>query len=137
MLGTVGYMSPEQVRGLPADRRSDIFSLGAILYELLTGRRAFTGDSPVETMSAILKHEPPHVAIEPPELEGALAPLVARCLEKSPEERFQDARDLAFLLEASASGGVGSGSSRMAAPAAGGSSPAWGSRRSSRACWRG
>src|SRR5687767_1109702 len=105
VLGTVGYMAPEQVRGLPADRRSDLFALGAILYELLTGRRAFAGDSPVETMSAILKHEPPPVAIEPPELEGALAPLVARCLEKSPEERFQDARDLAFLLEATSRGG--------------------------------
>jgi hypothetical protein len=94
VLGTAGYMSPEQVRGKPADHRSDIFSFGAILYELLSGKRAFQGDSAVETMSAILKEDPP--ALE----DLALDRVVRRCLEKSPEQRFQSASDLAFNLEA-------------------------------------
>src|ERR1700685_1183049 len=94
VMGTAGYMSPEQVRGKPADHRSDIFSFGAILYELLSGKRAFQGDSAVETMSAILKEDPP------PLEDLALDRVVRRCLEKSPEQRFQSASDLAFNLEA-------------------------------------
>jgi Tol biopolymer transport system component len=95
VLGTMGYMSPEQVGARPADHRADIFSLGAILYEMLSGRRAFRGESAVETMHAILKAEPPELAVPP-----ALERIVRRCLEKSPEERFQSASDLGFALEA-------------------------------------
>ncbi len=96
VLGTVGYMSPEQVRGQAVDARSDLFSLGVVLYEMVSGKRAFAGDSAVETMSAILKQEPP-------DLDDALPPaldrMIRRCLEKKPEERFESARDLAFALE--------------------------------------
>jgi hypothetical protein len=109
VLGTAGYMSPEQVRGKPADARSDIFSFGAILYELLSGKRAFQGDSAVETMNAILKEDPP------PLEDLALDRVVRRCLEKSPEQRFQSASDLAFNLEALS--GVVSGTSSASIPA--------------------
>src|SRR5262249_54722973 len=98
VLGTAGYMSPEQVRGHPADPRSDIFSFGAVLYEMLSGRRAFQGDSAVETMSAILKEEPPSLSAARPEVSPAHERIVRRCLEKKPEQRFQSARDLAFAL---------------------------------------
>jgi serine/threonine-protein kinase len=97
-LGTVGYMSPEQVRGLPVDPRSDIFAFGAILYEMLTGRRAFRGDSPADTMSAILKEEPPELSRGGAEFPPALERVVRRCIEKNREERFESARDLAFAL---------------------------------------
>jgi Tol biopolymer transport system component len=100
VLGTVAYMSPEQVRGQAADHRSDIFSLGCVLYEMLSGRRPFRGQTSVETMNAILKEEPAELSA----LEGALAPalerIVRHCLEKRPEARFQSAGDLAFDLEA-------------------------------------
>jgi Tol biopolymer transport system component len=100
IVGTVGYMSPEQVRGREVDHRSDIFSFGAILYELLSGHRAFTGDSAVETMNAILKEDPPDLTRANPALPPALDRIVRRCLEKNPDERFQSARDVAFALEA-------------------------------------
>ncbi len=100
ILGTVGYMSPEQVRGRDTDHRSDIFSFGVILYEILTGQRAFRGDSAIEVMSAILKEEPPEISLTnckvPPQLER----IVRRCLEKEPEQRFQTSSDLSFALEA-------------------------------------
>jgi len=96
VLGTVGYMSPEQVRGQLADARSDLFSLGIVLYEMVSGRRAFTGDSAVEVMSAILKQEPPDLDAA---LPAVLDRMIRRCLEKKPEERFQSALDLAFALE--------------------------------------
>ncbi len=99
VIGTVGYMSPEQVKGLVADPRSDIFAFGAILYEMLTGKRAFHGDSPVETMSAILKEDPPEVSQSVAGLSPALDRILRHCLEKNPEARFQSARDLAFDLE--------------------------------------
>jgi serine/threonine protein kinase len=99
ILGTVGYMSPEQVRGNPADARSDIFSFGAILYEMLTGRRAFRADSAVETMNAILTEEPPETRTDPGVSPG-LTRIVRRCLEKDPGHRFQNARDLGFAIEA-------------------------------------
>jgi Tol biopolymer transport system component len=99
VLGTVGYMSPEQVRGLAADHRSDIFSFGAVLYEMLTGRRAFRGDSAIETMSAILKEDPPELSETNRNLPPALERIVRHCLEKSPQLRIQSARDLAYDLE--------------------------------------
>jgi eukaryotic-like serine/threonine-protein kinase len=99
VLGTVGYMSPEQVRGEAVDHRSDIFSLGAIFYEMLTGTRAFKRNSGIETLSAILKEEPPDLTEILPTIPPALERLVRRCLEKDREMRFQSARDLAFNLE--------------------------------------
>jgi serine/threonine protein kinase/Tol biopolymer transport system component len=100
VLGTVGYMSPEQVRGKPADPRSDIFAFGAILYEMLSDKRAFHGDSPADTMSAILKEDPPDLAETNRNVSPALERIVRHCLEKNPAERFQSARDVAFNLEA-------------------------------------
>ena len=99
-MGTVGYMSPEQVKGRPVDHRSDIFSFGAILYEMLSGRRAFHGESAAETMSAILKEDPPDLSSTNQNISPALERLVNHCLEKSPESRFHSASDLAFALEA-------------------------------------
>jgi hypothetical protein len=100
VLGTVGYMSPEQVRGLPADPRSDVFSFGAVLYEMLSGRRAFKGDSAAETMHAILKDEPPDLLETNRNLPPALERIVRHCLEKHPEQRFHSAHDVAFDLQA-------------------------------------
>ena len=99
VLGTVGYMSPEQVRGLPTDARSDIFALGAILYEILSGQRAFKGNTPADTISAILKEDPPELAQAGTEISPALERIVRHCLEKNPEERFRSAHDVAFALE--------------------------------------
>jgi Tol biopolymer transport system component len=97
VLGTVGYMAPEQVRGQPADHRSDVFALGAILYESIAGKKAFDGASGVDVLSAILSEEPP--ALPGGEVPAALERVVRRCLRKSPDDRFQSARDLAFQLE--------------------------------------
>lgn len=94
LLGTAAYMSPEQVRGEPCDHRSDIFSFGAVLYEMLKGTKAFPGDTQVEVMSAVLKEEPA-ASVMPP----SFFRVVHRCLEKDPAERFQSATDLAFSLE--------------------------------------
>ncbi len=99
VLGTLGYMSPEQVKGQPADARSDLFSLGAVLYEMLSGKRAFKGDSAAETMSAILKEEPPELSETNKAVAPGLERVVRRCLEKNPEERAHSAHDLAFELE--------------------------------------
>ena len=99
VLGTVGYMSPEQVRGLATDGRSDLFSLGAILYEMISGRRAFQGTTAADTMSSILKDEPPDLSLGGTTISPAVDRLVRRCLEKNPQERFQTAQDLAFALD--------------------------------------
>jgi serine/threonine-protein kinase len=98
ILGTIGYMSPEQVRGTGVDPRGDLFSLGSILYEMLARRRAFQRDSSVETMMAILSEDPPAITEEGRAISPELERVVRRCLEKRPEERFQSARDLAFAL---------------------------------------
>ena len=100
VMGTVGYMSPEQVRGQPVDHRTDIFSFGAVLYEMLTGRRAFQGDSQIETMNAILKEDPPEFSGINPNLPSALDRIVGRCLEKNAAERFHSAHDLGIALDA-------------------------------------
>ncbi len=100
VMGTVGYMSPEQVRGKAADHRSDIFSFGSILYEMLSGQRAFRGETPADTMSAILKEEPAELSETARHVPPALERMVRHCLEKNPAQRFQSAGDLAFNLEA-------------------------------------
>ena len=100
VMGTVGYMSPEQVRGQEADHRSDIFSFGVILYEMLTGRRAFLRETMAETMTAILKEEPEEVTEINSRVPPQLQRIVSRCLEKKPERRFQSASDLGFAIEA-------------------------------------
>jgi serine/threonine protein kinase len=97
VVGTTGYMSPEQVRGREIDHRSDIFSFGLVLYEMLCGRRAFQGQSSIEVMTAILKEEPPGL---PDTVPSSLRQIVAGCLEKDPAARFESARDLAFALRA-------------------------------------
>ena len=100
VLGTAGYMSPEQVRGKPADARSDIFALGTMFYEMLSGQRAFEKDSSADTMAAILKEEPPELSGEGKKIPPAVERVVRHCLEKNPAERFQSARDFAFNLAA-------------------------------------
>src|SRR5437763_928488 len=99
VLGTAGYMSPEQVRGVAVDARSDIFSFGAILYEMISGKRAFHRDTAADTMSAILKEDPPDLAETNRNVSPALERIVQHCLEKSPEQRFHSASDIAFDLE--------------------------------------
>jgi Tol biopolymer transport system component len=99
VMGTVGYMSPEQVRGEPIDPRSDIFSFGAVLYEMLTGKRAFKRETSAETMTAILREEPPELSGTSWQAPLALQRILVRCLEKNVERRFQSASDLAFALE--------------------------------------
>ena len=98
VLGTIGYMAPEQVRGFEMDHRADIFAAGAILFEMLTGRRAFQGETAADTMSAIL-NEPPSALVFNAETPPSLARIVRRSLEKRPHDRFQSAQDLAFALE--------------------------------------
>src|SRR4051812_13135540 len=98
VLGTVGYMSPEQVRGLPTDARSDMFSFGAILFEMLSGERAFAGASAADISSAILKQEPPELRRFNANITPALELIVLHCLEKDAADRFQSAKDLAFAL---------------------------------------
>jgi eukaryotic-like serine/threonine-protein kinase len=112
-LGTPGYMAPEQVQGRTCDQRSDIFALGAVLYELLTGRRAFRGESSVDVMHAVLREEPDASMLAA--VPGTLRRLTLRCLEKRPEDRFGSARDVSFALEAAADSE--SGSAVVLAPA--------------------
>jgi eukaryotic-like serine/threonine-protein kinase len=114
VLGTLGYMAPEQVRGKQADARSDIFSFGAILYEMLSGKRAFHGDSAADTMSAILREDPPDLSVTNQNISPGLERIVRHCLEKNPEQRFHSAHDVAFALEAL----TGTSGVTAAAPAA-------------------
>src|SRR5207248_5103172 len=98
VLGTVGYMSTEQMRGQVVDQRSDLFSFGGILYEMLSGKRAFEGNTAADVMSAILKEAPPDLTDSSPGIPPGLERLVRHCLEKNPEDRFQSAHDLALAL---------------------------------------
>jgi Tol biopolymer transport system component len=113
VLGTAGYMSPEQVKGEPADHRSDIFSFGSILYEMLNGQRAFKRNTSAETMTAILNEEPAEFALKTGAIAPALERIVRHCMEKQPSQRFQSAHDIAFDLES-----VSSISGTTTAPAA-------------------
>jgi len=120
VLGTVGYMAPEQVRGLVVDPRADLFALGTILYELVSGRRAFHRDTAPETMTAILNDHPPDLIATDRSIPPGLARIVDRCLEKSPSARFQTASDLAFALEAlSDASGSSLGVERLPTPVRG------------------
>ena len=112
VMGTVGYMAPEQVRGQTVDARADLFALGAVLYEMFSGQRAFRRDTPAETMAAILNEDPLEASTLPSGLSPALDQILRHCLEKNPNERFQSARDVAFALEAFS----GSGAIRTAEP---------------------
>ena len=116
VMGTVAYMAPEQARGQAVDPRADIFSLGAVLYEMLAGRSAFQRDTPTDTMVAILKEDPPELATTDPKISPALARLVEHCLEKNPAARYQSARDMAFALEALAGSASGVSGATAAAP---------------------
>jgi serine/threonine protein kinase/Tfp pilus assembly protein PilF len=100
IMGTAGYMSPEQVRGQPVDHRSDIFALGAILYEMLSGERAFRGNTPADTLSAILTHEPTPLTGTNPKIAPSLDGIIQRCLKKDPKERFKSVEDVGFALKA-------------------------------------
>jgi Tol biopolymer transport system component len=120
VLGTAAYMSPEQVRGEVADARSDLFSFGAVFYELLSGQRAFQRETAAETMTAILREEPVPVETRVANLPPVLERVVRHCLEKNPQERFQSARDLAFALDVAAGGASTSGAVAVAGRGRGG-----------------
>jgi serine/threonine protein kinase len=113
IVGTAGYMSPEQVRGKRCDARSDVFSLGSVLYEMLTGRRAFSREVAVETMDAVL-HDDPRAFPESAKIPETLRPIVFQCLEKDPADRYQTARDLALDLRAYQAGAIQEAASRVA-----------------------
>jgi eukaryotic-like serine/threonine-protein kinase len=100
VMGTTGYMAPEQVRGESVDHRADIFSLGATIYEMLTGNRAFNGETSIETLNAILKEDPPDLDADKAHISPALERIVRHCLEKRPADRFQSSRDLMFAFSA-------------------------------------
>jgi len=115
VIGTVAYMSPEQLRGKPVDHRSDIFSFGAILYEMLAGRRAFRGETEVDTMTAVLRENPPDANLEQAAIPSGFRDVVKHCLEKEPDNRFQSVKDLAFALQ-TLSGSSASRDVRVAGP---------------------
>jgi serine/threonine protein kinase len=117
VMGTIGYMSPEQIRGETVDHRSDIFSFGAVLYEMLSGRRAFQGTSAADMMSAILKEEPPELSQTNRSIPLSLGRAVRHCLEKNPQARFHAARDVAFALEEVSGSSAPTPSEASAAPA--------------------
>ncbi|MBK7597769.1 MAG: protein kinase [Acidobacteria bacterium] len=109
VMGTVGYESPEQVRGETVDHRSDLFSFGLILFEMLCGERAFHRETMAETMTAILKEDPPELSETNDKISPQLEKIVRRCLEKKPERRFHSAHDLGFALESLSASSTTSG----------------------------
>ncbi len=123
VMGTASYMAPEQVRGDAVDPRTDIFAFGAVLFEMLTGQRAFRRDTPAETMTAVLKEIPAELTNSERPISPALDRITRRCLEKSPEQRFQSAKDLAFALEALS--GSSYSTAKHAAVAEGGGKSRW------------
>jgi Tol biopolymer transport system component len=100
LMGTAGYLAPEQAKGLPADARSDVFAVGVVLFEMLSGQRPFRGDTHAEAVAAVLKEDPPELVAPSGPVPPALDRVVRRCLEKDPEDRFQSARDVGFALDA-------------------------------------
>lgn len=118
VMGTVGYMAPEQVRGAALDHRADLFALGAVIYEMIAGERAFRRDTAAETMTAILREDPPDLSSSRAHLSPAIDRIVRHCLEKNPIERFQTARDVAFALDSLSGSGSGSGAAIAAEPVA-------------------
>ena len=116
VMGTVGYMAPEQARGLPVDHRADVFAFGCLIYELIAGKRAFDRGSAADTLSAILREDPPPLSTQALAVPLALERVVQRCLEKDPGERFQSARDVAFALDALSSGATGPTSGPIPVP---------------------
>ena len=118
VMGTMGYMSPEQLTGKHVDHRSDIFSFGAILYEMLSGKRAFRGDSMAETMSAVLREDPPDLSETNKTVSPALERVMRHCLEKNLAERFHSARDLAFAIESLSGSAISSGQTTITETAA-------------------
>ncbi len=125
VLGTFGYMAPEQVRGLEVDHRADMFAFGAVLYEMLSGQRAFKGETAADTMSAILSKDPPELDTARLAIMPGLDRLVRRCLEKSPDLRFQSANDLAFALETLTTASTASSQAALAAAAPAPSRTSW------------
>ena len=118
VMGTASYMAPEQVRGEPADHRTDIFAFGAVLFEMLSGKRAFLRETAAETMTAVLRAEPPEMGDTGHALSAAMDRIVRRCLEKSPEQRFQSAKDLSFALAALSGSDTGGSGLAAAVPVA-------------------
>jgi len=118
VMGTVGYMAPEQVRGAALDHRADLFALGAVIYEMISGQRAFQRETAAETMTAILREDPPDLSSSRAHLSPAIDRIVRHCLEKNPIERFQTARDVAFALDSLSGSGSGSGPAVPAVPEA-------------------
>ncbi len=118
VMGTVGYMSPEQVRGDSSDHRTDIFAFGAVLYEMLAGKRAFQKPTATETMTAILREDPPNILDLVPNLPLGLQRILQHCLEKGPEQRFHSAADLAFALDSAADSSVSGQRSILVSPPA-------------------
>src|SRR5262245_23076837 len=125
VLGTIGYMAPEQVRGQFVDARADLFAFGAVLYEMVAGRRAFQRDTAADTMTAILTQEPPDLAGSRPDLSPALDRIIRHCLEKNVNERFQSARDVAFALDALSGTGSATSVHSGAAPVVPASGRRW------------
>jgi TolB-like protein/Tfp pilus assembly protein PilF len=116
LVGTINYMSPEQMRGLPGEAQSDIFSFGCVIYEMLTGLRAFDQDTDIETAAAILNEDAPGLGAAGVDVPAEVEQMIMRCLEKDPKQRFQSTRDLAFMLRALVGLEVGRPSARMASP---------------------